>query len=184
MQVIPQEIEEVLVLEPRVFGDERGYFLETYSTRAFPLPIRFVQDNMSFSSKGILRGLHLQHPNAQGKLVMAATGAIWDVAVDVRVGSKTFGKWVAVEISAENKKQIYVPPGFAHGFCVLSETAHVIYKCTELYDPKSEFSIRYDDPALGIPWPVQKPLLSEKDSQAACLSEIDPARLPKLGEYP
>lgn len=178
MQIFPQEIPEVLVLEPRVFGDERGFFLETYSTRAFPLPVRFVQDNMSFSSKGTLRGLHLQQPNAQGKLVMVATGAIWDVAVDVRVGSPTFGKWVAVDITSDNKRQIYVPPGFAHGFCVVSETAHVIYKCTELYDPKSEVGVRYDDPDLNIPWPVEAPLLSEKDKQASRLCEIEPSRLP------
>lgn len=181
MQTYPQAIPDVLVLEPRVFGDERGFFLETYSTRAFPLPIRFVQDNMSFSSRGTLRGLHLQHPNDQGKLVMAATGAIWDVAVDVRVGSPTFGKWVSAEISADNKRQIYVPPGFAHGFCVVSETAHVIYKCTELYDPKSEIGVRYDDPDLGISWPVQNPLLSDKDSSAPRLSALPPSRLPRFG---
>jgi dTDP-4-dehydrorhamnose 3,5-epimerase len=183
MQIFPQEIKDVLVLEPRVFGDERGFFLETYSTQAFPLPVRFVQDNMSFSSRGTLRGLHLQHPNDQGKLVMAATGTIWDVAVDVRVGSPTFGKWVAAEISSENKRQIYVPPGFAHGFCVLSETAHVIYKCTELYDPANEVGVRYDDPALNIPWPVETPLLSDKDRKAALLSDIDRARLPLFGEF-
>ncbi len=179
MRVVPQEIPEVLLLEPRVFGDERGYFFESYSTRAFPRGVTFVQDNVSYSSHGTLRGLHLQEPNAQGKLVMAITGAIWDVAVDVRVGSPTFAKWVSVELSSANKRQLYVPPGFAHGFCVTSETAHVHYKCTGPYAPDCEVAIRFSDPELNIPWPMREPLLSREDSRAPMLSEIPEARLPR-----
>lgn len=179
MNIVPLEISEVLVLQPRVFGDDRGYFFESYSTRAFPGDVTFVQDNVSFSSRGTLRGLHLQEPNAQGKLVMAVTGTIWDVAVDVRIGSPTFGKWVAAELSSENKHQLYVPPGFAHGFCVTSETAHVYYKCTNLYAPDCEVSLNFSDPDLNIPWPTTEPLLSQKDSQAPRLAEIPEVKLPR-----
>lgn len=182
MNIIPQSIPEVLLIEPRIFRDDRGYFLETYSTRAFPAlspPVLFVQDNLSFSAQGTLRGLHLQHPSDQGKLVMAATGTIWDVAVDVRVGSPTFGKWVAQTLDDIERKQFYVPPGFAHGFAVLSPTAHVCYKCTDLYNPRAELSVRFDDPDLGISWPIDHPKLSEKDGRAPFLRDIPPERLPK-----
>ncbi len=182
MKVTPLSIADVLLISPRIFSDDRGHFLETFSTRSFPAqtpPVEFVQDNLSFSSKGTVRGLHLQEPHGQGKLVMAVTGAIWDVAVDVRVGSPTFGQWVAAELSEKNRDQLYIPPGFAHGFCVLSETAHMHYKCTDLYNPAVEMSIRFDDPQLGINWPVAKPLLSPKDAQAPQLADIPPEKLPK-----
>lgn len=180
MKITPQAIPEVLLLSPRIFSDDRGYFLETFSTRAFPqqVPVaRFVQDNLSFSSKGTLRGLHLQHPNDQGKLVMAVTGTIWDVAVDVRRGSPSFGKWVAHELNDETRQQLYIPPGFAHGFCVLSETAHVHYKCTDLYEPASEVGIRFDDPDIGIDWPVEAPMLSPKDQAAPLLKDLPEGKL-------
>ncbi len=180
MKLTPQPaLPEVILLEPRAFGDERGYFKETYSRRTFPTDLQFVQDNVSFSTRGILRGLHLQHPHDQGKLVMAISGAIWDVAVDVRTGSPTFGTWVAAELSEQNHHQFYVPPGFAHGFCVLSETAHVLYKCTDLYHPECELSVRFDDPDIGIPWPIETPQVSAKDQQASRLSQIEPHRLPR-----
>jgi len=182
MQIIPQELPEVLLLEPRIFRDDRGYFLETFSARSFPQqtpPVTFVQDNLSFSSQGTLRGLHLQHPSDQGKLVMVVTGSIWDVAVDVRLGSPTFGKWVAQTLDDQTRKQFYVPPGFAHGFCVLSETAHVWYKCTDLYNPQAEVGIRFDDPELAIAWPVDAPKLSLKDEKAPFLRDIPPEKLPK-----
>jgi dTDP-4-dehydrorhamnose 3,5-epimerase len=184
MNVTPLEIQEVLLLEPRVFKDDRGYFTETFSTRSFPAtdpPITFVQDNVSFSSRGTLRGLHLQNPHGQGKLVMVVTGRIVDVAVDVRVGSPTFGRWVSAELDDESLRQLYVPPGFAHGFCVLSETAHVHYKCTELYEPSCEMSVRFDDPQIGITWPVSEPLLSPKDAAAPLLADIPQDRLPRFG---
>lgn len=184
MKIEPLELAEVLLIEPRVFGDSRGYFLETFSERSWPntsVRERFVQDNLSLSVRGTLRGLHLQNPVAQGKLVMAITGSIWDVAVDLRVGSPTFGKWVAAELSEENHRQIYVPPGFGHGFCVLSETAHVVYKCTELYEPSAELSVRYDDPELAIPWPTPSPLLSPKDAEAPGLRDlVQRGRLPNF----
>lgn len=182
MNIIPQEIPEVLLLEPRIFRDDRGYFLETYSTRSFPEltpPVRFVQDNLSFSSQGTLRGLHLQHPSDQGKLVMAVTGTIWDVAVDVRWGSPTFGRWVAQTLDDQERKQFYVPPGFAHGFAVLSPTAHVCYKCTDLYDQPAELGVRFDDPELGIAWPITEPKLSAKDEKAPYLRDIPRDKLPQ-----
>lgn len=182
MKVTPQRIQEVLLLEPKAFGDERGYFKETYSTRSFPgaPPVQFVQDNVSFSTRGILRGLHLQHPHDQGKLVMSVTGAIWDVAVDVRVGSPTFGQWVAAELSETNHHQFYVPPGFAHGFCVLSETAHVLYKCTDVYHPDCEVGIAFDDADIGVKWPIESPLVSDKDRKAPRLADIPADKLPKM----
>jgi dTDP-4-dehydrorhamnose 3,5-epimerase len=175
MKIQPLAIPDVLLLEPRVFGDDRGYFLETFSERAWEatgVKERFVQDNVSFSRRGILRGLHLQNPDSQGKLVMALTGRVWDVAVDLRVGSPHFGKWVGEELSETNHRQLYIPPGFGHGFCVLSETAHFAYKCTALYQPANEVSVRYDDPELGIEWPVESPLLSPKDTAAPSLREL------------
>jgi dTDP-4-dehydrorhamnose 3,5-epimerase len=182
MKATPQEIPDVLLLEPRIFRDDRGYFLETYSTRSFPgqnSAISFVQDNLSYSSKGTLRGLHLQHPSDQGKLVMAVTGTVWDVAVDVRVGSPTFGRWVAQTLDDQERKQFYIPPGFAHGFCVLSETAHVFYKCTDLYNQSAELGLRFDDPDIGITWPIDAPKLSPKDEQAPFLRDIPKEKLPQ-----
>lgn len=177
MNVTPLALPEVLLLEPRVFGDARGYFKEIHSARTFPLAESFVQDNVSFSSEGILRGLHLQHPNSQGKLVMALVGSIFDVAVDVRPGSPTFGKHVTAELTGENHRQLYVPPGFAHGFAVTSPTALVLYKCTALYAPENELSIAFDDPDLGIDWPVKEPQLSGKDKAGLRLKDVPHERL-------
>lgn len=165
----------VLVIEPRVFRDSRGFFLESYHQRDFAavgLTEAFVQDNHSRSARGVLRGLHYQDMTApMGKLVRCTQGAVFDVAVDVRVGSPTFGQWVGVELSADNFKQLWVPVGFAHGFVTLSEIAEVQYKCTNFYAPSAEGCIRWDDPQIGISWPVQAPLLSARDQQAHTLAE-------------
>src|SRR5688572_3366920 len=138
----------------------------------------FVQDNLSRSARGVLRGLHLQHPFAQGKLVYVADGEIFDVAVDVRVGSPSFGRWFSATLSSENKRQLYIPPGFAHGFCVTSDHATFVYKCTELYHPEAELTVAYNDPDLAIPWPVRDPVVSAKDAKGVPLAQIDPGRLP------
>lgn len=182
MKVTPMAIEDVLLIEPAVFGDARGFFMETYNESRYAeagIPARFVQDNMSRSGRGTLRGLHLQHPHGQGKLVWAVTGEVFDVAVDVRVGSPTFGQWVSARLSEENKHQFYVPPGFAHGFCVLSESATFAYKCTDLYHPETEVGVAWDDPAIGIDWPVDAPILSPKDREHRRLAEIPEAELPR-----
>ena len=166
------------VITPKVFGDERGYFMETYNYNDFKeagIDTVFVQDNQSASRKGVLRGLHFQKKNPQGKLVRVIEGEVFDVAVDLRKNSKTFGKWVGVTLSAENKKQFYIPEGFAHGFVVLSETATFVYKCTRLYDPKDEGGLMWNDPAIGIEWPVGdgfEPLLSEKDTKNPLLKDL------------
>mgnify|MGYP001820325502 FL=1 len=153
MKVEPGRIPGLLIIEPKVFGDERGFFMESYSRDRYAeagVPAEFVQDNLSLSARGILRGLHLQHPNDQGKLCSVLQGEVFDVAVDVRVGSPTFGQWEGVTLSAENKRQFYVPPGFAHGFCVLSERALFSYKCTDFYSAESEIGVIWNDPDLGI----------------------------------
>ena len=185
MRVVPTDLPDVLVVEPRVFGDHRGYFLETFQARRYAeagIPGPFVQDNLSFSQRGVLRGLHYQHPHAQGKLVWVLQGEVFDVAVDIRRGSPTFGRWVGVRLSGENKRQLWIPPGFAHGFCVLSETALFTYKCTDYYAPEDEGTVRWDDPDLGIEWPVEEPALSAKDAAAPMLAEIPVERLPPYGE--
>lgn len=146
------------------------------------MPETFVQDNMSLSSHGVLRGLHFQNPNAQGKLVYVLQGEVFDVAVDIRVGSPTFGQWVAETLSADNALQIYISPGFAHGFCVTGNNALLAYKCTEFYSPQAEGTVRWDDPKIGIEWPVDNPAVSAKDADALALAEIDPASLPVYGE--
>ncbi|HEX5656403.1 MAG TPA: dTDP-4-dehydrorhamnose 3,5-epimerase [Polyangiales bacterium] len=182
MEVIPQALPEVLLIKPKVFGDARGYFIETFNSERYVqagIALPFVQDNLSKSRRGILRGLHLQNPHAQGKLVSVVEGEVFDVAVDVRVGSPTFGKWVSALLSAENHHQLWVPPGFAHGFAVTSETALFSYKCTDLYHPEAEVGVAFDDPALGIPWPVDAPELSAKDKANLPLAQIDPAKLPR-----
>jgi len=174
MKVTQTPLPEVLLLEPKVFGDARGFFLETYHAQRYEahgIPAHFVQDNLSRSVKGTLRGLHFQEPNPQGKLVQVLAGAVWDVAVDIRTGSPTFGQWVAFELSAENKHQLWIPSGFAHGFCVLSESADFSYKCTDFYNPAAERSVAWADPTLAIPWPVEAPLLSVKDAAAPRLLE-------------
>jgi dTDP-4-dehydrorhamnose 3,5-epimerase len=175
MKFLPTAIPEVMLVEPDVFRDDRGFFLETYQTRKYAtagLPESFVQDNHSFSTQGTLRGLHAQLRRPQGKLIRAILGEIFDVAVDIRPGSPTFGHWVSAVLSGENHHQLYVPPGFAHGFCVTSETAHVQYKCTELYDKEDEIAVLWDDPAIGISWPTAAPLLSPRDLGAPTLAEI------------
>ncbi len=181
MKISETELPGVLLLEPKRFGDDRGFFMELFHAKRYSeagIPGPFVQDNFSRSAKGILRGLHFQQPHAQGKLVQVFAGAVYDVAVDIRRGSPTFGKWVGMELSADNRRQLWVPAGFAHGFCVLSESADFHYKCTELYSPASEHGIAWNDPDLGIPWPVKSPLLSPKDSAAPRLKDA-----PVLPDY-
>jgi dTDP-4-dehydrorhamnose 3,5-epimerase len=182
MRVIATSIPDLIVLEPRAFGDERGYFFESWHKARYEdagIVGEFVQDNISRSPRGILRGLHLQHPFAQGKLVQVLDGEVFDVAVDVRVGSPTFGHWHGEALSAENKRQMFVPPGFAHGFYVVSEHALFSYKCTALYHPETELSVAWNDPAIGIRWPLQgAPVLSGKDARAAPLAALAKDRLP------
>ena len=176
MRFVPTDLSEVLLVEPDVYRDERGFFLETYHARKYQtagIPGVFVQDNHSRSVRGTVRGLHAQRQRPQGKLIRVLQGEIFDVAVDIRRGSPTFRRWVGVTLSAENFRQVYVPPGFAHGFCVISDTADVAYKCTELYDSADEFGVRWNDPDIGIAWPVREPLLSEKDRTAPALAELD-----------
>lgn len=178
MRVVETHIAGLLLIEPDVFRDERGLFMELFHERRYAeigVPGPFVQDNYSRSVMNTLRGLHYQFPHAQGKLVTVVEGSVYDVAVDVRRGSPTFGTWYAVELSAENRRQLYVPPGCAHGFCVTSDTAGFFYKCTDFYSPKDERGILWCDPALGIPWPVASPLLSPKDRGFKPLAEMDDA---------
>jgi dTDP-4-dehydrorhamnose 3,5-epimerase len=181
MKVHAGKIPGVRIVEPSVHGDARGFFMESYSRDRYAeagIPGEFVQDNVSLSAKGILRGLHLQHPNAQGKLCFVLEGEVFDVAVDVRVGSPTFGQWEGVTLSSENKRQLYVPPGFAHGFCVLSERAMFSYKCSDFYAARSEIGVAWDDPEIGIEWPIQSPRLSDKDQQNRRLQDIPADTLP------
>jgi len=179
----PSDIPGVQLLTPRRFSDDRGYFQELWSTKGSPSGAAFVQDNVSFSKKHVLRGLHLQNPGSQAKLVMVLSGAIWDVAVDVRVGSPYFGRWTAAELSEHNGHQLFVPRGFAHGFVVLSETAKVLYKCDAPYQPNSEVTVRFDDPALGIPWPDAELILAPRDRHANTLSTCQAeGLLPRYGE--
>jgi dTDP-4-dehydrorhamnose 3,5-epimerase len=182
MKVIPADIPEVRIVDPNVFGDERGFFLETWSSRRYEeagIPGTFVQDNLSRSARGVLRGLHLQHPHDQGKLVYVIEGEVLDVAVDLRIGSPTFGRSVGVTLSGKNKRQLYIPPGFAHGFCVTADFAHLAYKCSDLYRPDAELGIVWDDPAIGIAWPIAAPLLSNKDRMYPRLADIPLERLPR-----
>ena len=182
MNVVETGLPGVLVFEPKVFGDERGFFMETWHADRYEeagLPARFVQDNLSFSQCGVLRGLHFQNPDQQGKLVYVLQGEVYDVAVDIRVGSPTFGEWEAVVLSSENKRQFYVPEGFAHGFLVTSDAALFAYKCTARYNAKAEASVLWNDPEISIEWPVETPLLSEKDRVAPTLGEISSECLPR-----
>ncbi|POC14864.1 dTDP-4-dehydrorhamnose 3,5-epimerase [Vibrio vulnificus] len=178
MKVIDTKIPDVKIIEPTVFGDERGFFMETWNQKRFEelvtgKPTQFVQDNHSKSKKGILRGLHYQTENTQGKLVRVVSGEVFDVAVDIRKDSLTFGKWVGVYLSADNKRQLWVPEGFAHGFYVTSDEAEFVYKCTDFYNPNAEVSIRWDDIDLGIEWPNNcHPILSDKDEKAIEFSKV------------
>ena len=182
MNVIKTPLQGVLIVETDVFKDQRGYFMETHNlSRYREAGIRdvFVQDNLSFSVQDTLRGMHYQLKKPQAKLVQAISGRIYDVVVDIRVGSPTFGKWFGAELSHENKRQLFVGPGLAHGFCVLSRSAVVTYKCTDFYDPKDEGGLLWSDPDLGIDWPVSEPILSPKDGAAPRISELGKDRLPR-----
>lgn len=176
MKVIKSKLEGCAVIEPIVHGDERGFFLETFQTKRYAdlvnISMSFVQDNYSHSQRGVLRGLHFQKNRPQGKLVSVVRGEVYDVALDIRKNSPTFGKWEAVVLSGKNKKQFWIPPGFAHGFLVLSDKADFQYKCTDYYDPSDEHCVLWNDPALNIPWPIDNPKLSKKDSSAKMLSEL------------
>jgi len=178
MQIVQTDIPEVLIIEPQVFGDERGFFFESFSQQKFErltgVKAEFVQDNHSKSAKNVLRGLHYQIQQPQGKLVRVVAGEVFDVAVDVRRNSSTFGKWVGVLLSAENKRQLWVPPGFAHGFLVLKDATEFLYKTTDYYAPQHERSIRWDDPEIGIQWPLDgNPLLSAKDQAGLSLNQAE-----------
>lgn len=179
MNVIETGIAGLLVIEPKVFGDERGFFMESWNKRAFTelgLDCDFVQDNHSRSARGVLRGLHFQNPNPQGKLVRVVSGRAWDVAVDLRRSSSTFGRWHGVELSGANKRMFWVPPGFAHGFVSLEDGTDFLYKCTAFYDPATEHSLLWNDPAIGIDWPLEGivPQLSGKDAAGRALAGIEP----------
>ena len=183
MKVTKTPLEGVLVIEPKVFGDARGSFVETYRAdlyRELGVPYDFVQDNLSTSMRGVLRGLHLQHPRGQAKLVYAVQGEVFDVCVDVRVGSPTFGAWFGMNLSPETGRQLLIPPGFAHGFCVLTERAAFAYKCSDVYSPGTQMTVTWNDPAIGIDWPVTDPILSDKDLAGLPLSDLHD-RLPRFG---
>ncbi|MEJ2508849.1 MAG: dTDP-4-dehydrorhamnose 3,5-epimerase [Gammaproteobacteria bacterium] len=185
MRVTPTRLPEVLLIEPEVHGDARGFFLEVWQReryRAAGVEHDFVQDNVSFSARGVLRGLHFQNPHAQGKLVYVLQGEVYDVAVDIRQGSPRFGQWVGMLLSGEGKQQLYIPPGFAHGFCVTSETALFAYKCTDVYSPADEGVVAWDDPAIGIDWPIADPSLSSRDASAPRLAGLAAGRLPSYTE--
>lgn len=179
MKFVPTDLPEVIRIEPTVHGDERGFFMETWQARRFReagIDGEFVQDNFSHSSKGTLRGLHYQIEHAQGKLVRVVQGEVYDVAVDLRKSSPQYGQWVGEVLSAENKHQLWVPPGFGHGFLVLSDTAEFEYKCTDYYAPEFERAIRWDDPDIGVEWPLrdgEQPILSSKDADAPFLSDAE-----------
>ena len=179
MHLVETAIPDLVIIEPRVFGDERGFFLESWNRKVFAelgLDLDFVQDNHSRSARGVLRGLHFQNPNPQGKLVRVVAGRAWDVAVDLRRSSPTFGQWAGIELSAENKRMFWVPPGFAHGFVSLEDGTDFVYKCTSFYEPANEHSLLWNDPALGIEWPLEglEPQLSAKDQAGKPLAEVEP----------
>ncbi|MDP8939538.1 MAG: dTDP-4-dehydrorhamnose 3,5-epimerase [Actinomycetota bacterium] len=182
MEVIETRLPGVLEISPKVFGDERGFFMETWNEaryREAGVPFNFVQDNLSFSQKNVLRGLHFQNPDQQGKLVYVLQGEVFDVAVDIRTGSPTFGEWTGTTLSSENKRQFYIPEGFAHGFIVTSDASLFAYKCTAPYNGRAEGGVLWNDPEIGIEWPVEEPTLSEKDRNAPPLSEMPEERLPR-----
>jgi dTDP-4-dehydrorhamnose 3,5-epimerase len=175
MDILKTEIPGLLIIEPKVFGDSRGFFTELYHAERYvknSIPARFVQDNLSRSARGVLRGLHIQNPNPQGKLVMVMRGAVIDVAVDVRVGSPTYGRHLKVELNDQNRRQLWLPRGLAHGFLVLSESADFFYKCDECYSPADELVLNWDDPALGIDWGSPHPEMSQRDREGRSLAEL------------
>jgi dTDP-4-dehydrorhamnose 3,5-epimerase len=182
MQVLPTKLPEVLLIQPKVFGDSRGYFFETWREslyREAGIRETFVQDNVSRSARGVVRGLHAQWPYPQGKLVSVLEGEVYDVAVDIRRNSPTHGQWVGELLSAENHRQLYIPPGFAHGFFVRSETALFTYKCTDFYHPETELTVLWNDPDLGIPWGIESPTLSPKDLKGRRLRDFAAHELPQ-----
>lgn len=181
MDVLELDIPGLKIVTPKIFGDERGFFLESYNAQKYHgcgIDVTFVQDNLSYSSRGVLRGLHFQNPGSQGKLVSVLQGAVYDVAVDIRLGSPTFGQWYGIELRSESKKQFWIPAGFAHGFVVISETALFSYKCDAYYQPQHEFSLAWNDPELGIEWPISSPALSPKDQKARRLRDFAKHELP------
>ena len=181
MKILRTELDGVFILEPVVFSDDRGFFMETYQKENYiklGISVDFAQDNLSFSRSETLRGLHFQHPHGQAKLVQVLFGHVFDVTVDIRNGSPTFGQWIGIHLSDDNKRQIFIPEGFAHGFCVLSGTALFSYKCSDLYAPDCEGGVLWSDPDIGIDWPVKKPILSEKDARYPRLKDIEVDRLP------
>ena len=185
MNVIPTRLPGVVVIEPKVYGDSRGYFLETWNRAGYAeagIPVEFVQDNLSFSANGVLRGLHLQVPTTQAKLVSVLICEVFDVAVDVRLGSPTFGQWVGVTLSAENHRRLFVPEGFAHGFAVTGESALFSYKCSNYYTPDDELTVLWNDPEIGIEWPLSSPVLSGKDQKGLRLRDVPRDRLPKYAD--
>ena len=185
MKLIESALDGVLLLEPQVFADDRGWFYESYNQARFAalgLSVRFVQSNLSRSRRGVLRGLHYQWPNPQGKLVQVVEGEVFDVAVDLRRGSPHFGRSFGALLSAQNKRSMYIPEGFAHGFATLSEHATFAYQCTALYDREGDRSLRWNDPQLGIEWPLSEPLLSPKDAAAPLLADLQPEQLPDAGQ--
>ena len=180
MKIIETPLEGLLVIEPRIFGDDRGFFFETHHRqryREYGIDRNFVQDNFSFSVKGTLRGLHFQIKTPQAKLVQALTGEIYDVAVDIRPASATYGQWYGIKLSEQNKYQLFIPEGFAHGFCVLSKSAHFSYKCSAYYDPQDEGGILWSDQTLAIDWPIKNPIISDKDCHLPELSDLTPAEI-------
>ncbi len=181
MKLLATKLDGVVIIDPTVIGDTRGFFMESFNAQRYAdigIPGPFLQDNISLSQRGVLRGLHLQHPHGQGKLVQALRGEVFDVAVDVRAGSPTFGQWIGEYLSADNRRQLYIPAGFAHGFLVTSDEALFAYKCTEYYHPETERSIRWDDPRIGIHWPARDVSLSAKDREATLLDDVPLELLP------
>ncbi len=182
METITTKLEGVVIVKPRVISDSRGYFLETFRQTRYAdagIDTLFVQDNLSFSSKDTIRGLHYQIKHPQAKLVQVITGHVFDVVVDIRVGSPRFGEWVGIHLTEENHHQLFIPGGFAHGFCVLSKTAHFVYKCSDYYAPDDEGGIRWSDPEIGIDWPVKDPIISPKDRDCSLLSDLKTDQLPR-----
>lgn len=183
MKVIRTALDGVLIIEPRVMSDSRGFFMEAWHHEKYSqhgIFDSFVQDNISYSKHGVLRGIHFQNPGEQGKLVSVLKGSVFDVAVDLRVDSPTFKKWIGVDLSADNFTQFFIPPGFGHGFCVTSEDAVFVYKCTDYYRPEFEHTLRWDDPDIGIQWPGTKHVMSDKDANAPLLGDLTPQALPRV----